>query len=152
MYDFIDRPVTALNRGGRLLVWAMRQWVRAVQAGRCPCGDLRPAFESRTLGAAFPHFHEMMAVLNRHAVEQMRFGAVDCERVSEHEALVISLVRAAHDEEMVRVGETAALIVGQRQRPYLLGPMAALAQALADKNRLPATPVFDPDCARFPNE
>lgn len=152
MYDFIDRPVTALNRGGRLLVWAMRQWVQAAQAGRCPCGDLRPTFESRGLGAVYPHFHGMMAVLNRHAVETMRFGAVDCARVSEHEALVISLIRAAQGEEKLRVGETAALIVGRQQYPYLLGPMAALAQALADANRLPATPVFDPDCARFPNE
>lgn len=152
MYDFIDRPVTALNRGGRLLVWAMRHWVRAVQAGRCPCGDLRPTFESRALGAAYPHFHGMMAVLNRYATEQMRFGAVDCARVSEHEALVISMVRAAHDEEKLQAGETAALIVGRPHCPYLLAPMVALAQALAATNRLPATPVFDPASTRFPNE
>ena len=43
MYAFLDRPVQSLNRGGQLLIWAMRHWVRAASAGRCPCGDIGPA-------------------------------------------------------------------------------------------------------------
>jgi len=152
MYDFVDRPVASLNRGGRMLVWAMRHWVRAVQVGRCPCGDIRPAFEGRTLGAAFPHFHVMMAVLNRHAVEKMRFGPVDCERVGEHEALVLAMVCAARGPDLSQAERTASLILERAQVTHLLVPMAALAHALADANRLPAGPIFDPDCARFSNE
>jgi len=152
MYDFVDRPVASLNRGGRMLVWAMRHWVRAVQVGRCPCGDIRPAFEGRTLGAAFPHFHVMMAVLNRHAVEKMRFGPVDCERVGEHEALVLAMVCAARGPDRSQAERTASQIVDRAQVTHLLVPMAALAHALADANRLPAGPIFDPDCARFSNE
>jgi len=30
MYDFIDRPVTDLGHGGRLLIWSMRSWVQAM--------------------------------------------------------------------------------------------------------------------------
>lgn len=29
MYDYIDRPVTSLDHGGRFLVWAVRSWVTA---------------------------------------------------------------------------------------------------------------------------
>lgn len=152
MYDFVDRPVTSLNRGGRMLVWAMRHWVRAVQTGRCPCGDIRPAFDGKALGAAFPHFHVMMAVLNRHAVEKLRFGPVDCERVSEHEALVMAMVCATRGPDPVRAERTASLIVDPAQVTHLLVPMVALAHALADANRLPAGPIFDPGCARFSNE
>jgi len=152
MYDFVDRPVTSLNRGGRMLIWAMRHWVRAIRAGRCPCGDIRPAFEGKALGAAFPHFHVMMAVLNRHAVEKMRFGPVDCEQVSEHEALVLAMVRAARGPDLARAERTASLIVDRAQVAHLLVPMAALAHALAHARRLPAGPIFDPDCARFSNE
>lgn len=129
MYDFVDRPVTSLNRGGRMLVWAMRHWVRAVQLGRCPCGDIRPAFDGKALGAAFPHFHVMMAVLNHHAVEKMRFGPVDCERVSEHEALVMAMVCAAREPDLARAERAASLIVDRAQVTHLLVPMAALAHA-----------------------
>lgn len=156
MYDFIDRPVTSLNHGARLLLGAMRHWVGAVQAGRCPCRALGPLFNRPEVSAAFPPLHAMMATLNRHAVEKMSFGRVDCARVSEHEALVIALVRAManggrHDERPpAHVAAAATRIVGARHSAQLLAPMALLAQALAEANRLPAGPIPDPDCTRFP--
>jgi hypothetical protein len=152
IYDFIDRPVTSLNRGGRLLVRAMRHWVRAAQAGRCPCGDIRPAFDDAAVADALPHFHVMMAVLNRHAVAKMAVGHVDCARVNEHEALAIAMVCTMGRGGPARVAGTAALLVGEHHATHLLVPIAALAQVLADANRLPAGPIHDPDCTRFPNE
>jgi len=152
MYDFVDRPVTSLNRGGRLLIGAMRHWVRAVQAGRCPCGDVGPAFGKWNLMAGFPHFHDMMVALNQNALEKQRFGPVGCERVSEHEALIIAMIRALRSQPADQVAHTAALVVGEAQVSQLLVPMTALARTLADANIFPAAPIFDPDCTRFSND
>ncbi len=142
MYEFVDRPVTSLRRGGELVVWAMRHWVRAASTGRCPCGDVAPAFHKRDLMPAFPHFHMMMAVLNREAILQLRFGSVDCERVSEHEALLLSLLRAMHLTPGGQARATAALIVAPDSVTTLTIAMTALAQGLADANLLPRVPLY----------
>lgn len=152
MYDFVDRPVASLNRGGRLLIWAMRHWVRAVQNARCPCSDVGPAFHKSDLMAGFPHFHVMMTMLNRHARETLRFGAVDCMRVSEHEAIIISMVRAMRDHPASQAERAAALIIGEDQVAHLLIPMSALARALEDADFFPAPPASHFDCTRFFDE
>ena len=36
MYEFLDRPVTGLDHGGRFLVWSMRSWVKAMGERQCP--------------------------------------------------------------------------------------------------------------------
>jgi len=102
----------------------------------------------------------MMAALNRHAIAKMGVGHMDCSRVSEHEALVIVMIRdlgrAAKWEGPVSgacgVARTAALIVGAHYARLLLVPMAALAQMLAETNQLPACSIHASDCTRFPNE
>lgn len=152
MYEFVDRPVSSLNRGGRLLIWAMRHWVSAVSAGRCPCGDVGPIFHKWKLMPGFPHFHILMALLNRNAVARLRFGPVDCERVHEDEALIISLVRAAHEQPLERMQGMASLIVCKGSTPPLLIAAAALAQALLDAGLWPAPPIHDPDYVSFPHE
>lgn len=152
MYEFVDRPVTSLNRSGRLLVWAMRHWVRAAGTGRCPCGDVAPAFHKRGLMPSFPHFHIMMAVLNRESLMRLRFGAVGCERVSEHEALLISLVRAALDAPAARMRETVGMIVRAESVATLIIALTAVAQGLAEAGLMPAAAVHDPECSRFPDE
>lgn len=152
MYDFVDRPVSSLNRGGRMLVWAMRHWVKAASAGRCPCGDVAPAFHKSGLMPSFPHFHVMMAVLNREALERLRFCTVDCGRVGEHEALVLSLLRGVHAGPAERVRETAALIVAPDAVGTLIIALTALAHALAEAGLALAAPIHDAECGRFPDE
>ncbi len=152
MYDFVDRPVTSLNRGGRLLMWAMRHWVRAASAGRCPCGDVAPAFHKRDLMASFPHFHVMMAVFNSNAILKLRFGGVDCQRVSEHEALILSLVRSVQDVPLETTRGTAGMIVRPAAVGTLMIAMSALAQGLADAHLLPLAPIVDSECMRFTDE
>jgi len=49
MYDLMDRPVTSLNPGGHLLLWAMRHWVRAVSTSRCPVGDFKQARQRKAI-------------------------------------------------------------------------------------------------------
>jgi len=111
MYDFIDQPVRSLNSGGRLLLWAMRHWVKAASTGRCPCGDIASAFQTHHLMAAMPHFNILMAVLNREALAPMRFGAIGCAQVSEHEALLIGLLRMVRQAPAETARETMGMIV-----------------------------------------
>ena len=152
MYEFVDRPVTSLSSGGQLLIRSMRYWVRAASAGRCPCGDVGPIFQKWNLMPGFPHFHILMALLNRNAVTKLRFGTLDCERVREDEALIISLIRAAHEQPLERMQGMAEMIVCKGSTPPLLIAAAALAQSLIDVKLWPTPPIHDPDCVRFPNE
>ena len=142
MYEFVDRPVKSLRRGGELVIWAMRHWVSAAGKGRCPCGDVAPAFHKRDLMAAFPHFHMMMAVLNREAILQLRFGPIGCERVTEHEALLLSLLRAMHLNPGEQTRATAAMIVAPDSVTTLTIAMTAFAQGLSDANLLPRVPLY----------
>lgn len=152
MYDFIDRPVASLDPGGRLLVWAVRHWVRGAGAGRCPCGDVAPAFHKRDLMHVFPHFHVMMAVFNRDALLKLRFGAPDCGRVHEHESLILTLVRDMHLAPVDQCRATAALIVRRDSVATLTIALSALAQGLAGAGLLPRLAAPDTRHARFADE
>ncbi|MGF7168753.1 hypothetical protein FHS91_000408 [Sphingobium xanthum] len=150
MYAFLDRPVQSLNRGGQLLIWAMRHWVRAASAGRCPCGDIGPAFHKWNLMAGFPHFHMMMALLNRNATEKLHFGTLECEHVTEHEALLLSLIRIAREAPSDQLRGMATAIVDESSVTPVLIAFAALAEAMVEVGLRPLPPLFDPDRARYP--
>ena len=152
MYDFVDRPVASLDSGGRLLIWAMRHWVRGAGAGRCPCGDVAPAFHKRDLMHAFPHFHVMMAVLNRDALLKLQFGQVGCGRVREDEALILTMIRETYHGPADRLRATAALIVAQDSVTTLTIALTALAQGLSDAGLLPRLPVAGAATARSGDE
>lgn len=152
MYDFVDRPVTSLNRGGRFLIWAMRNWVGALANNGCPCSSVGPAFRKWGMTAGFPHFHVMMVLLNREGQETFRFGPVGHERVTEHEALIVGMIRAVRDVPADRMREGAVLMVREGSVPPLMIAMSALGEALVEADLWPAPPIFDADCARFRSE
>ncbi|MET0137043.1 MAG: hypothetical protein ABW192_01520, partial [Sphingobium sp.] len=85
MYEFVDRPITSLDHGGRFLVWTLRNWVRALSDGYCPAAAVGPAFAKWEMMAAFPPFHRMLSVLNIHGLETIAVAPIDCRSVSEHE-------------------------------------------------------------------
>jgi len=152
MYDMIDQPVRSLNRGGRLLVGAMRHWVKAAGMGRCPCGDIGAAFQAHGLMPCLPHFNMMMAVLNREALTPLRFGAVSCGQVSEHEALLIGLLRTISRMQPQAAKDTMAMIVVPEAAGTLLIALTAMGQGLAYAGLTPAHALHDPECNRFPHE
>lgn len=152
MYDMIDQPVRSLNRGGRLLVGAMRHWVRAAGAGRCPCGDIGAAFEAHGLMPCLPHFNMMMAVLNREALVPLRFGAVSCGQVSEHEAMLIGLLRTVPRMQAQAARDTMALIVVPEAAGTLLIALNAMGRGLDDAGIAPGHVLVDPEGSRFPHE
>ncbi|MBU0554866.1 MAG: hypothetical protein KKD64_06230 [Alphaproteobacteria bacterium] len=152
MYAFLDQPVIMLSRGGQMMVWAMRHWTRAVGAGRCPCGDVGPGFLKAKLMPGFPHFHMMMALLNRHALDKLAFADIDCPRISDGEALLLSLIRMAGEDSPEHLASAAALVIQPTAVPPLLMALDSLAGALAQADLWPALPMFDPDNASFPHE
>ncbi|BAK65110.1 hypothetical protein SLG_04350 [Sphingobium sp. SYK-6] len=149
MYDFIDRPIARLDGGAALLIAAMRLWVRAAGEKRCPCRDVAGAFRAREHIAALPHFHVTMAMLNRDATESLGFGSVDYPLVSEHEALILSMVGSVVSRPADEACATMALIMAPDAVKPLFIAMSALARSLAKGGLLPVAPVSDPDCARF---
>ena len=113
MYDFVDRPLTSLGHGGRFLVWSMRIWVKAMHDGRCPCFAVGSGFTQWRLISGLPDFHMMMTIFNRDGLQHLLFCAVDGNRVSEHEALILSLVQAVRTVQPAALHKTLALVVAE---------------------------------------
>lgn len=150
MYDFVDRPVTALDDGGRFLIWCMRSWVRSMSVGRCPCAVIGPAFGKRKMTAGLPHFHMMMMALNHDGLEELVFAQPDCNRVSEDEALILGTLVLRGDSHPTAMRDMAALLVSESSIVTLLTAMTALGRAMAESRIFPERPHYDParGCAR----
>lgn len=124
----------------------------AAGAGRCPCGDVAPAFHKSGLSRSFAHFQVMMAVLNREATEPLRFGQVDCARIIEHEALLTGFVTTAGQRSAAQMREALTFLVEPHAIGTLLIALSALAHDMAGAGLMPATAVHDSECTRFPDE
>jgi hypothetical protein len=146
MYDFVDRPVTSLDQGGRFLIWSMRAWVKSMHDSRCPCAAIGPAFAKSKMIAGLPSFHRMMLIFNRDALETFRFCALECNRISEHEALILSIV---HGMRMARpdvVGETLVLVVEEHAVTDLVEAIVALGRSMAVSGIFPGLPANTGNC------
>lgn len=144
MYDFIDRPVTSLDHGGRFLVWSMRSWVGTIRAGKCPASAIAPAFARWKMIAGLQAFHKAMLLFDRNALETLRFCALGCNRVAEHEAVVISLVCAMRDQRPQAVRDTLALLVEEEHVGEMIESLAALAGAMDRAAIFPARSAWQP--------
>lgn len=140
MYEFIDRPVTSLDRGGRFLIWATRSWVKSMHDARCPCTSIGPAFAQWKMIAGLPHFHMMMMILNRDALETFRFAQLQCNRIREHEALILSFVYGMRMSRPEAVRATLALVVDEDSITSLVTAVASLGRAMADADIFPCLP------------
>lgn len=124
MYDFIDRPVTALDNDGRFLLWAMRSWAGSASAGQCPAQALDRAFAKFKAAAMLPDFHMAMALLSRRAVDRVLLAPLGCLRIAEHEAILLALWRDVGIGRRENVRATLAHIVPE-------DTVAAVAQAMS---------------------
>jgi hypothetical protein len=131
MYEFVDRPVTSLDHAGRFLVWSMRAWVKSMHDSRCPCTAIGPAFAKSKMIAGLPSFHRMMLIFNRNALETFRFCALECNRVSEHEALIVSFVHGMRMSRPDMVRKTLALVVEEDAVPPLVVAIVQLCRSMA---------------------
>lgn len=130
MYDFVDQMVSDLSPGSRFLVCSMRLWVGVSTRGQCPAPAVAPAFACWKTTGALPHFLRVMVLFNRDALETLRFCSLSCARVSEHEAIVLGLVKAMQNGHYQTVRNTLALLVEDDSIGDILDAIGGLASAL----------------------
>jgi len=144
MYEFLDRPVTSLDHGGRFLVWSMRIWVKTMGEGQCPVSAIAPAFAKWRMIGGVAHFHKTMLMFNRDALEQFGFCSLACNHISEHEAIIISLICSLRDMRPQTVRDTLALLVEEERIGDLLAALSALGRSLDSAGIFPARTVDEP--------
>lgn len=140
MYAYLDRPVSALDEGGRVLTWGMRRWVRALEDRQCPVAALGAAFARRELMPALAPFHRVMSVLSYHARQPLSFAPLCCPNVSEGEALLLAVIASARTHPPRVLDDTLNLLVDEERHSCLREAMQQLAEALATKAMIPAQP------------
>jgi len=133
MYDYVDRPVASLDRGGQLLVWAMRRWVKDRAAGSCPCREIGPAFHVYRLTPALPFFQRSMTLLTGSMRQTLALGAA---HVSEHEAVVLALIRTLPARNLDDAADIAGLLVRAEAAPRLADALRQLALRLFARDLL----------------
>jgi hypothetical protein len=130
MYDFVDRPVTSLDHGGRFLVWSMRSWVKAMGSKTCPAGSIAPAFGQWRMLAGLQPFLKMMALFHCRGLENFQFCALPCNHISEHEAIIVSLVCGLRDSPPEAVRDTLVFLVEDEAVGDCLAALTDLARAM----------------------
>jgi hypothetical protein len=143
MYEFLDRPVTGLDHGGRFLVWSMRSWVGAAGEKTCPANRLAPAFARWQMLSGFQPFLRMMALFNRYGLAELGFGALRCNHVSEHEAIILSLLASLRDGRRARLPATLAMLVDEDGIGGLIEALAQLGNAMDAAGIYPQPPVAE---------
>ncbi|MCB2076192.1 MAG: hypothetical protein KDE55_00680 [Novosphingobium sp.] len=141
MYEFIDRPVTDLDHGGRFLVWSMRMWVRTVGDRACPASRIAPAFAKWKMIAGLQPFNRTMILFNRDGLVQFGFCALPCNHVSEHEAILLSLVCALADRRPQDVRDTLAMLVDEDAIGDLIAALSELGRAMDAAGIFPVRPM-----------
>lgn len=144
MYAYLDRPVSALDEGGRVLTWGMRRWVRALEDRQCPVAALGSAFARRELMPALAPFHRVMSVLSYHARQPLSFAPLCCPHVAEGEALLLAVIGSCRTRSPRMLEDTLNLLVEDAHHDTLHQAMHQLAEALARKAMLPAQPARPP--------
>lgn len=130
MYDFLDRPVTSLDHGGRFLVWSARNWVQAVADRKCPASVIANAFSKWNMLPGLQPFLRMMIQFNRHGLHNFQFCALQGNHVSEHEAIIISLVCSLRDGRPEAVKATLTMLVEEEAIGGVIGTLTALGRAM----------------------
>jgi hypothetical protein len=138
MYEYVDRPIAALDPGSRLLVWAMRHWVAATTSRRCAQAAIGPAFAKFGALDALPHFHMSLMILSREASQQLSFAPLHCLHVGEDEALLLRLFASRGHHHTLQ--GTLALIVDAAAVSSLRAAMTATALSLEMVGLLPIPP------------
>lgn len=108
MYDSVDRPLASLDRGGQLMVWSMRRWMKDSAGGGSACMHICPAFRSYRIADALPQFDAMMVALRDTMREPLVVGG---DVVTEHEAIVLGLLKQISTTAPSEAVKTAGALV-----------------------------------------
>lgn len=144
MYEFVDRPVTGLDAGGRFLIWSMRSWTAAIGGNHCPAPQVASAFAKWNMIGGLQHFHRAMLLLSRDALETICFAPLACNRVCEHEAIVLSLLDTIAAEKTSRARDLLAMLIEEASIGDMLAALGELCGSLARASLLPGVPLSGP--------
>lgn len=144
MYDFVDRPVTSLDHGGRFLIWSMRSWAKAVEEGRCPASAIGPAFAKWRMIDALAPFHCVMLALSREARFPILFLPLGCNHVAEHEAIILQLACALRMPSPQGLRDTLALIVAGDRMANIERSLVAIGAGMTQAGIFPSRPTGQP--------
>lgn len=131
MYRYLDRALGDLDPANAMLVATMREWVAAVQGGRCPCALAAHRFAAVGLGEVAPDFAIMMFTLNGDAKGHLRFAPRGCACVSDDEARLLTLLDAPVGGDAATVRRIAAGLVTEAAVPRLARAASMVAAAIA---------------------
>lgn len=137
MYEFLDRPVSTLDPGGRFLVWSMRSWVKAMGERACSVNAIAPVFGRWNVIAGLQPFLRVMTLLNRHGLETFQFCAPQCNHVSEHEAMLLRLICASREARPQALRDTLAMLIEEEGIGDIFVALSDLSQALAKSGMTP---------------
>lgn len=134
MYEFVAHPMGELGCGGLLLVHSMRGWVIAMNKRICPGNIIAPLFARWGLLPGLHPFLRMMALFNRHGLEDSRFGRPCCNRVSEHEAIILALLCNLRGPRPEVAGQTLQMLVDEEAVGDTLLSLPQLGQTMTAAN------------------
>jgi hypothetical protein len=140
MYAYLDRPITSLDEGGKVLVWAMRKWVSAMEARSCPVAALGKALAPRGLMPALAPFHRMMALIGCHSRQDLPFAPLCYTSLEEGEALLLAILSQSRGPHALALETTLFLLVGEENSAALHDAVLQLCEALDKAGMLPAVP------------
>jgi hypothetical protein len=141
MYQFVDRDLDSVDAGSRFLVWSMRAWVTSMAQRTCPAHALAPAFARWRMIGGLQAFHRAMLMLNRDALETLGFASLACSRVSEHEALILSLVVTLRGGNPRVARDTLELMVQEEAVGDMLEALSTIGATMAVAGIFPGDPV-----------
>jgi hypothetical protein len=119
----------------------MRSWVKTMGERQCPGSMLGAAFARWNMIAGLQPFLRMMALFNRNGLETFQFCALACNHVSEHEAIILSLVCGLRDERPDRLRDTLGLLIEDDSIGDVLAAMTSLGRIMEEEAIFPARPV-----------
>ena len=140
MYAYLDRPIATLDEGSRILIWAVRRWVAAVERRTCPVAALGSALADRGLVPALVPFHRVMGLLATHARQDLPFANFSNPLVSEGEAVLLAMVSDCRGPRAHRLVTTLFLLAGDEGRDALHDAVMQLGDALHRVGMLPGVP------------
>jgi hypothetical protein len=140
LYAFVDRPVTSLDMGCRFLIWSMRSWVAVVRGRTCPGPALAPAFAKWRMIAGLRPFLRLMLALDRGGLQDMQFCSLDCNRIGEHEAVLLSVFTALAGDDPATARDTLSLLIEPDSLGDCFGAAAEMTRALHDASIAPCEP------------
>ncbi len=114
-YDFIDHPLSALERPDADFVTSMRIWAKGAMANRCPLRLVAPRFVLTGNAQALVPFHSFMMTLGQCAARAIGLSAAEDGRVTEDEALILTALAAgkSNNAQGVRLA-IASLVHAER--------------------------------------